>query len=54
MLTKFSFWGKVSFWMRGLVIASGIALASLTLIYQPVKIEGNSMTHCSPIMKRSS
>ncbi len=44
MLTKFSFWRKLSFWMRGLLIASGIAVASLALIYQPVKIEGNSMT----------
>ena len=44
MLTKFSFWGKVSFWMRGLLIAFGIAVASLALIYQPLKIEGNSMT----------
>ncbi len=44
MLTKFSFWRKVPFWMRGLLIASGIAVASLALIYQPVKIEGNSMT----------
>jgi signal peptidase I len=26
------------------LIASGIAVASLALIYQPVKIEGNSMT----------
>jgi hypothetical protein len=38
MLTKFSFWRKLSFWMRGLLIASGIAVASLALIYQPVKI----------------
>jgi signal peptidase I len=47
MLTKFSFWRKVPVWMRGLLIASGIAVASLVLIYQlyqPVKIEGNSMT----------
>jgi signal peptidase I len=44
MLAKFSFWRKVPFWMRGLLIASGIAVASLALIYQPVKIEGNSMT----------
>jgi signal peptidase I len=35
---------KVPVWMRGLLIASGIAVASLVLIYQPVKIEGNSMT----------
>ena len=38
------FWRKVPVWMRGLPIASGIAMASLALIYQPVKIEGNSMT----------
>lgn len=44
MLTKFSFWRKVPVWMRGLPIASGIAVASLVLIYQRVKIEGNSMT----------
>ena len=45
MLTKFSFWRKVPVWMRGLLlVASGIAVASLALIYQPVKIEGNSMT----------
>lgn len=30
--------------MRRLPIASGIAVASLALIYEPVKIEGNSMT----------
>jgi signal peptidase I len=29
--------------MRGLPIASGIAVASLAPIYQPAKIEGNSM-----------
>ena len=44
MLTKFSFWRKVPARMRGLLIASGVAVASLALIYQPVKIEGNSMT----------
>jgi signal peptidase I len=44
MLMKFSFWRKVPVWMRCLQIASGIAVASLALIYQPVKIEGNSMT----------
>jgi signal peptidase I len=44
MLTKVSFWRKVSIWMQGLLIASGIAVASLVLIYQPVKIEGNSMS----------
>ena len=32
-------------WMRGLLVASGIAVASLVLgVYQPVKIQGNSMT----------
>jgi len=44
MLMKFSFWRKVPVWMRCLPIASGIAVATLALIYQPVKIEGNSMT----------
>jgi len=44
MLTNFSFWRKVPIWMRGLLTASGIAVASLVLIYQPVKIEGTSMT----------
>jgi hypothetical protein len=38
------FLAQVPVWMRGLPIASGIAVASLALVYQPVKIEGNSMT----------
>jgi signal peptidase I len=44
MFTKRSFRRKVPVWMRGLLIASGIAVASPVLIYQRVKIEGNSMT----------
>jgi signal peptidase I len=44
MLTKkCSFRHKVRVWMPGLLIASGIAVASLGLIYEPVKIQGNSM-----------
>ena len=43
MFTKFSFLCKVPAWMRGLLIASGVAVASLIPIYQPVKNEGNSM-----------
>jgi signal peptidase I len=31
-------------WTRSLLIAAGIAAVSLILIYQPAKIEGNSMT----------
>ena len=30
--------------MRGLLLASSIAVASLALVYQPIKIKGNSMT----------
>src|SRR5262249_7593903 len=43
MLMKHSFWRKVPVWMRGLLIACGIVVAGLALIYQPAKIQGHSM-----------
>jgi hypothetical protein len=47
MLTKYSSRRKARVWTGGLLIAAGIAAVCLVLIYQlyqPVKIEGNSMT----------
>ena len=46
MLTKYSSRHNARVWTGGLLIAAGIAAVSLglVLIYQPVKIEGNSMT----------
>jgi signal peptidase I len=46
MVTKYSSGHKARVWTGGLLIAAGIAAVSLSLvlIYQPVKIEGNSMT----------
>jgi signal peptidase I len=44
MLTTFAFSRRVPVWMKHLLLASGIAVASMALIYQPAKIEGNSMT----------
>jgi signal peptidase I len=44
MVTKYLFWRKLRVRTRVLLTAFGIAVASLLLIYQPVKIEGNSMT----------
>src|ERR1700691_1618281 len=44
MLVKYLSRQKVRVWMGGLLIAAAITAVSLRLIYQPVKIKGNSMT----------
>jgi signal peptidase I len=44
MLPRYSSRHKVRVWTGCLSIAAGIAAVSLVLIYQPVKIVGNSMT----------
>jgi signal peptidase I len=44
MLTKYLSGHKVRVWTGGLLIAAAIAVVSLRLIYEPVKIQGSSMT----------
>lgn len=44
MLPRYSSRHKARVWTGCLLIAAGIAAVSLVLIYQPVKIVGNSMT----------
>ncbi len=44
MLTKCSSRHKAHVWTGGLLLVAGMAAVSLVLIYQPMKIEGNSMT----------
>lgn len=39
-----SHWGELRGWVRDLLIASGLALVIIVFLYQPVKVEGTSMT----------
>ncbi len=37
-------WGELRGWIRDVLIASGLALVIIVFLYQPVKVEGTSMT----------